>query len=81
MLNPTLHVQAIDARDSATRVRDRLLAALPDGQALADAPVAEVIQLAQTVQGLAQVLAELVERTEEHARYHGAHRPDGGRTL
>lgn len=50
--------RATDVRDTATGVRDRLLAAM---NTLPAYPTAEVIQLAQAVQVLAQVTVELTE--------------------
>jgi len=73
MLKPTLHSRAVAAGDMAKEIQ----AAMPPTTEEA----AALYRLATVVEGLAQTVAELVTVTEEHARYHGAHRPDGGRTL
>lgn len=59
----TLHSRAINARDMAEEVRDRVLSAIGDGLAAHPMP-AEVCQLALIVQGLANTVAELAAATE-----------------
>jgi len=63
MSQPTLHTRAINARDMAEEVRDRVLSAVGDGLAPHPMP-AEVAQLALIVQGLANTVAELATATD-----------------
>jgi predicted mannosyl-3-phosphoglycerate phosphatase (HAD superfamily) len=66
-MTPTLHTRAINARDMAEEVRDRILSAIGEGLPPHPMP-AEVMQLALIVQGLSNTVAELVTATERPVR-------------